>query len=84
MSNKKSIEENFQNIEDIISNMQKEDITLEQSFDLYNKGLNLIKDCNSQIEKIEEQIKIINEYTGRLICRILIISLMKKHRKLKI
>ena len=46
MSNKKSIEENFQNIEDIISNMQKEDITLEQSFDLYNKGLNLIKDCN--------------------------------------
>lgn len=61
MNNKKSIEENFQNIEDIISNMQKEDITLEQSFDLYNKGLNLIKDCNSQIEKIEEQIKIINE-----------------------
>lgn len=61
MSNKKSIEENFQNIEDIITNMQKEDITLEQSFDLYNKGLNLIKDCNLQIKKIEEQIKIINE-----------------------
>ena len=26
MSNKKSIEENFQNIEDIITNMQKEDM----------------------------------------------------------
>ena len=48
-------------IEDIISKMQSDRITLEQSFELYNKGLSLVQDCNNQIEKIEKQIKIIEE-----------------------
>ncbi|WP_418754838.1 exodeoxyribonuclease VII small subunit, partial [Eubacterium ventriosum] len=33
----------------------------EQSFELYNKGLSLVQDCNNQIDKIEKQIKIIEE-----------------------
>ena len=40
---------------------QKEDVTLDESFKLYNQGLKIIKDCNQQIETIEKQIKIINE-----------------------
>ena len=55
------IEDNFEQLEDIISNMQSDRITLEQSFELYNKGLSLVQDCNNQIEKIEKQIKIIEE-----------------------
>ena len=55
------IEDNFEQIEDIISKMQSDRITLEQSFELYNKGLSLVQDCNNQIEKIEKQIKIIEE-----------------------
>ena len=49
------IEDNFEQLEDIISKMQSDRITLEQSFELYNK------DCNNQIDKIEKQIKIIEE-----------------------
>ena len=56
-----SIEDNFEQLEDIISKMQSDRITLEQSFELYNKGLSLVQDCNNQIEKIEKQIKIIEE-----------------------
>ena len=55
------IEDNFEKLEDIISKMQSDRITLEQSFELYNKGLSLVQDCNNQIEKIEKQIKIIEE-----------------------
>ena len=55
------IEDNFEQLEDIISKMQSDRITLEQSFELYNKGLSLVQDCNNQIEKIEKQIKIIEE-----------------------
>ena len=54
-------EDNFEQLEDIISKMQSDRITLEQSFELYNKGLSLVQDCNNQIEKIEKQIKIIEE-----------------------
>ena len=55
------IEDNFEQLEDIISKMQSDRITLEQSFELFNKGLSLVQDCNNQIEKIEKQIKIIEE-----------------------
>ena len=55
------IEDNFEQLEDIISKMQSDRISLEQSFELYNKGLSLVQDCNNQIEKIEKQIKIIEE-----------------------
>lgn len=34
MENKKTIEQNFEEIETIIENMQKEDVTLEKSFEL--------------------------------------------------
>ena len=43
------IEDNFEQLEDIISKMQSDRITLEQSFELYNKGLSLVQDCNNQI-----------------------------------
>lgn len=56
---KVNIEDNFEQLEDIISKMQSDRITLEQSFELYNKGLQLVQDCNAKIEKIEKQIKII-------------------------
>lgn len=55
------IEDNFEQLEDIISKMQSDRITLEQSFELYNKGLSLVQDCNNQIDTIEKQIKIIEE-----------------------
>ena len=55
------IEDNFEQLEDIISKMQSDRITLGQSFELYNKGLSLVQDCNNQIDKIEKQIKIIEE-----------------------
>lgn len=59
--NKKSVEENFNEIEKIIEEMQKEDVTLDRSFELYNQGLKLIKDCNGKLDSMEKQIKIIEE-----------------------
>ncbi len=56
-----TIEKNFEKIEEIISAMQSEDIALDKSFDLYNEGLKLVKDCNEKIDKIEKQIKIIEK-----------------------
>ena len=44
------IEDNFEQLEDIISKMQSDRITLEQSFELYNKGLSLVQDCKNIIE----------------------------------
>jgi exodeoxyribonuclease VII small subunit len=56
-----TIEENFVALEDILKEMQSEQITLEQSFELYNKGLKLVQNCNQQIDTIEKKIKILGE-----------------------
>ena len=61
METKKTIEQNFEEIENIIKEMQEEDVTLDKSFELYNNGINLVRDCSAQIDKIEKQIQIINE-----------------------
>ena len=62
MANKSNtIEENFENLEDILKQMQSSDITLDKSFELYNKGLKLVQDCNGQLEKIEKKIEIIEK-----------------------
>ena len=59
--NKKSVEESFNEIESIIAEMQKEDVTLDRSFELYNQGLTLIKECNEKLDSMEKQVKIIEE-----------------------
>ncbi|MFR8737653.1 MAG: exodeoxyribonuclease VII small subunit [Eubacterium sp.] len=59
--NKKSVEESFNEIESIIAEMQKEEVTLDRSFELYNQGLTLIKECNEKLDSMEKQIKIIEE-----------------------
>lgn len=41
--------------------MQSEEITLDESFKLYNQGLELVQNCNNQIDTIEKKIKILEE-----------------------
>lgn len=56
-----TIEENFSEIEEIITEMQSDNIPLDKAFELYNKGLKLVQSCNGQIDKIEKEIKILEE-----------------------
>lgn len=60
-NNTKTIEENFAELENILKEMQSEEITLDESFKLYNQGLELVQNCNNQIDTIEKKIKILEE-----------------------
>ena len=61
MENNNSIEENFKELDDIISEMSKDDISLEKSFELYNQGLKLVQNSNLQIGDMEKKIIALNE-----------------------
>lgn len=61
MEKNNTIEQNFEQLENILKEMQSEEVTLEQSFELYNQGLKLVKDCNGQIDTIEKKIRLIEE-----------------------
>lgn len=58
---KLSIEESLERIDNILEKMESEDTGLEESFKLYEQGLKLIKDAESNIDKVEKQIKILSE-----------------------
>lgn len=58
---KKTIEEQFAELESILRDMDSSEVGLMESFDLYNKGLLMVKDLNEQLDKIEQQIEVVNE-----------------------
>ena len=45
-------------------NLEKDDITLEQSFQEYQKGMLLVKKCNEIIDKVEKKVLVLNEDGG--------------------
>lgn len=51
-----NIEESFKEIEDIIAKLENKEISLEEAFSNYEKGVLLIKECNQSIDKVEKQI----------------------------
>ena len=61
-SNKElSIEESFDELEKIFSRMEDEETGLEETFGLYEKGLRLIKNVSSSIDRVEKKITILEE-----------------------
>jgi exodeoxyribonuclease VII small subunit len=56
-----SIEENFAQLEDIIRKLETGDRSLEETFAGYEQGMQLVKELNGQIDKVEKQIQILSE-----------------------
>ena len=50
-----TLEERFLNIENILDQMEKGDISLDQSFELYKKGLGEIKAANELLDTVEKE-----------------------------
>lgn len=57
----KTLENAFEELNDIIKKMDQNEISLDDSFKLYHDGINLVQFCNEKIEKIEKQMIIFNE-----------------------
>lgn len=50
-----SMEEAFQALDEILEQLEGKDVSLEDSFTLYQKGMELIKTCNSKIDTVEKK-----------------------------
>ncbi len=56
-----SLEELMEEIEDILEKMDEKDISLEDSFLLYEEGMKKLKLCNDRIDQVEKKMLVINE-----------------------
>ncbi len=59
-----SLEESFMQIEEVIAHLETEEITLEESFQEYNRGMKLLQYCNEAIDRVEKKVLQINENGG--------------------
>lgn len=58
------MEEAFILLDDITRTLEDEEITLEDSFQAYKKGMDLLKICNDKIDKVEKKVMMLNEEGG--------------------
>ena len=59
-----TIEETFKELESVLERMETQEISLEESFACYEKGMKLLKYCNDKIDKVEKQIMVLSEEQG--------------------
>ena len=62
-NNKKEmgLEERFAAIELILDQMEDENVTLDESFELYKKGMEQMKVANQALDQIEKAMLVMNE-----------------------
>ena len=55
-----SLDEAFGELEQVICRMEGE-VSLEESFRLYHKGMDMLKVCNEKIDKVEKKMLVMDE-----------------------
>lgn len=56
-----SLEELFRKLEDTIHRMEEEDVSLEDSFSLYHKGMDTLRMCSERIDEVEKKMLVLDE-----------------------
>ena len=64
MAKAQTLEQSLEKHEHIIGNLENGDVSLEDSFKLYNEGMKLIQNCNQQLDKVEKKIVVLNQKEG--------------------
>lgn len=55
-----SLEQAFEQLDAMLNQLESREIPLEESFQLYQKGMTLLKICNEKIDTVEKKILIMN------------------------
>ena len=55
-------EDKVKGLEEIVSKLENGESTLDESFNMYTKAMNLIKECDAELKNVKENVnKIVNE-----------------------
>jgi len=56
----RSLEESFDRLEELIEALSDSDVGLEDAFRAYSEGVNLLKECNDQIDRVEKKVLVLS------------------------
>lgn len=57
---KMSVEESFAALDEMVKKLESSDVTMEESFQIYQDGMKLLKEVNGTIDRVEKQIQLLN------------------------
>lgn len=55
------LEQAFDQIEELVNRLGDREVSLEDSFTLYQEGMKLLKRCSEKIDRVEKQMLLIDE-----------------------
>lgn len=56
-----SLENLFAGLDDVVEKLEQGDTSLEESFRLYQAGMEMLKKCSEKIDAVEKQVLILEE-----------------------
>ncbi len=56
MEEKRSLEEMLSSLEECVNRMESGELSLEQSFEAFKEGIELVKQCNESIDMVEKKV----------------------------
>lgn len=57
------LQEKFAELDQVLEQLQQKDISLEDAFARYQRGVELVRECNTQIDRVEKTVKILQTRT---------------------
>lgn len=64
MSENANFEKNIVELEEIVAKLEKNDITLDESLKLFERGVNLASQCNKLLDEVEQKVKVLVNKDG--------------------
>ena len=57
----KTLEESFDSLNSVVDKLENGNLSLEDSFVVYQEGMELLKECDSKIDTVEKKMMKLNE-----------------------
>jgi exodeoxyribonuclease VII small subunit len=58
-NNSLNLEENMKALDEVIRVLEKGELSLEESFEKYKEGMELLLKCNNSVDKVEKELQIL-------------------------
>lgn len=55
-----TLQDIFGQLDEVIEGMEQENVSLEETFELYHKGMGMLKMCNDKIDKVEKKMLLLD------------------------
>ena len=56
---KRSFEDSMKKLEEVVSRLEGEEVSLEESLKLFEEGVKLMRFCHQRLNEVEEKVKIL-------------------------